>query len=253
MKHRILAVCSVLLIVALLSGCGGNVGDAARSSDDALLADAAEAGNKMPTVVNTTEYTLYQNIFYNDTKSDYSGKDTVKTGTFATLHDAFNDVTRYYVWGYNDQTKCCDWQWELKLDDASDLPTNGSLVEVSGTYAEDDAALDDFWIIHPKITVKKAFAGRDFDIDMQSMDNTLERVQTMNIVRKAEAFEGKTVCGYGRILNQTTLQDPYYDNSWTIGISGGFTVPAFGTLMLVSGTVRDGGIADCELLENSQY
>ena len=177
----------------------------------------------------------------------------MKEGTFATLFDAYNNVTRNYVWGYNDQTKCCDWQWELKVDDESDLPKNGSLITVSGTYEENESALDKFWIIHPTITVKKAFAGREFDIDMQSMDNTLERVQTSNIVRKAEAFEGKTVCGYGRILNATTLQDPYYDNSWTIGITGDFDVPAFGTLVLVSGTVYNGGITNCKILSNTQY
>ena len=249
MKKRILAVCSLLMVLVLLHGCGaGGAADTSKQSAGDVLTDGA-----MPTVVNTAEYTLYQNIFYNKLQSDYSGKDATKKGTFATLYDAFNDVTRYYVWGYNDQTKCCDWQWELKVDDTSNLPTNGSLVKVTGTYEEDEAALDKFWIVEPQITVEQAFAAREYDIDMQAMDNTLERVQTMNIVNKKEAFEGKTVCGYGRIQNKTTLEDPYYDNSWTIGISGDFDVPAFGTLVEITGTVRDGGIADCAIRSNSQY
>ena len=252
MKKRILAVCCILALIVLLSGCGGEGNGTAEQTSSA--SGSAETVDVMPTVVNTAEYTLYQNIFFNDGKADFAGKETTKTGTFATLHDAFHDVERYYVWGYNDQTKCCDWQWELKLDDdTSDLPTNGSLVSVCGVYEENEAALDKFWIIHPEITVKKAFAGRDVDIDMQSMDDTLERVQTANIVRNQEVFEGKTVCCYGKIQNETSLRDPYYNNSWTIDISGDFELPAFGTLVLVSGTIRDGGIADCEIAQNTIY
>jgi hypothetical protein len=243
-------IVSVLLLVALLPACGDKAADPQAASQ---ASGAAESAGAMPTVVNTAEYVLYQNIFKNNTKSEYSGKEAVKKGTFATLYDAFNNVERYYVWGYNDQTKCCDWQWELKFDDESDLPSNGSLITVRGTYEENEAALDKFWIIHPEITVEKVFPGREYDIDMQAMDNTLERVQTANIVRKAEAFEGMTVCGYGRILNDSTLQDPYYDGSWTINISGDYELPAFGTLVLISGTVQDGSIANCELAPNTQY
>jgi hypothetical protein len=233
------------MTLALLTGCGQTADTPAQTPQP--------SGGAMPTVVNTTEYVLYQNIFYNDQKSDYAGQSTVKEGTFTTLYDAFNDVTRYYVWGYNDQTKCCDWQWELKVEDDSDLPMNGSLVKVTGVYEENEAALDKLWLIDPEITVEKAFAGRDFDIDMQSMDATLERVQTANIVRHAEAFEGKTVCGYGRIQDENTLQDPYYNESWSIGIFGDFELPAFGTLVLVSGTVHDGNIYDCTIVSNTQY
>ena len=249
MKKCILILCCVLTITALLHGCGTTTADPTAQKS----ADVAEMSSSMPIVVNTAEYTLYQNIFFNDQKADYAGKEAVKEGTFATLQDAFHNVTRYYVWGYNDQTKCCDWQWELKLDDTTDLPTNGSLVKVSGVYEENESALDKFWIIHPQITVEKTFAGRDCDIDMQSMDNTLERVQSINIVQNKENFEGKTVCCYGRIQNESTLKDPYYDNSWTIGIAGNYEVPAFGTVVLVSGTIRDGGIADCTLSPNTQY
>lgn len=249
MKKRFFALLGVVLIAAMLAACG--------STADAPEASQQQAENEvsdvMPTVVNTAEYTLYRNIFFNDMQADYDGKETVKEGTFATIHDAFNDVTRYYVWGYNDQTKCCDWQWELKMDDVSDLPTNGSLVRVTGTYETNEDGLDDFWIIHPQITVKTPFVGRDYDIDMQAMSDTLERVQTINISNRKDVFEGKTVCGYGRVQNENTLKDPYYDNSWTVAISGEYEVPAFGTMVLVSGTIRDGVIADCEIASNTQY
>lgn len=251
MKKRILILLCVLMVITLLSGClGGTDGTADPSG---VSADGSAAAGKMPYVVNQMEYTLYQNIFYNKQQSDYNGKEALKVGTFTTLQDAFNNTTRYYVWGYNDETKCCDWQWELKLDNTSDLPTNGSLIEVKGTYEENENALDKFWIIHPTITVKQAYAGRDFDIDMQAMDDTLERVQLSNIVAKKEAFEGKTVCGYGRIKDNTKLEDPYYDGSWAVDYSGDVEVPAFGTLVLISGTVRNGTIADCKISPNTQY
>ncbi len=249
MKKRFFALLGVVLIAALLPACGSTADVPEASQQQA----ENEVSDVMPTVVNTAEYTLYRNIFFNDMQADYDGKEAVKEGTFATIHDAFNDVTRYYVWGYNDQTKCCDWQWELKMDDVSDLPTNGSLVRVTGTYETNEDGLDDFWIIHPQITVKTPFVGRDYDIDMQAMSDTLERVQTINISNRKDVFEGKTVCGYGRVQNENTLKDPYYDNSWTIGISGEYEVPAFGTMVLVSGTIRDGVIADCEIASNTQY
>ncbi len=251
MKKYIAIILSVLMITAVLSGCGGKADSSDKTTNPA--ANSAEVVEAMPTVLNTAEYTLYQNIFYNDMKSDYSGKEAVKEGTFATVTDAYNNTTRYYVWGYNDQTKCCDWQWELKIDDVSDLPTNGSLIKVTGIYEENEAALDNFWIINPEITVEKAFAGRDCDIDMQAMDNTLERVQCANIVNKKEAFEGKTVKCYGRILNETTLQDPYYDNSWTIEIAGDYEVPAFGTMVEINAVIQDGKLTPCELTESTNY
>lgn len=249
MKKRFFALLGVVLIAALLPACGSTADVPEASQQQA----ENEVSDVMPTVVNTAEYTLYRNIFFNDMQADYDGKEAVKEGTFATIHDAFNDVTRYYVWGYNDQTKCCDWQWELKMDDVSDLPTNGSLVRVTGTYETNEDGLDDFWIIHPQITVKTPFVGRDYDIDMQAMSDTLERVQTINISNRKDVFEGKTVCGYGRVQNENTLKDPYYDNSWTVAISGEYEVPAFGTMVLVSGTIRDGVIADCEIASNTQY
>ena len=250
MKRYITVLLSVLLITTVLSGCGGK----ATSSDK--TGSATNNGNVvdvMPTVLNTAEYTLYQNIFYNDMKSEYTGKESVKEGTFATLTDAYNNTTRYYVWGYNDQTKCCDWHWELKIDDTSNLPTNGSQIKVTGVYEENEAALDKFWIVNPEITVVKEFTGRDCDIDMQSMDNTLERVQCANIVNNKEAFEDKTVKCYGRILNETTLQDPYYDNSWTINISGDFDPLAFGTTVEVEGIVKNGKLTNCSLSETAKY
>lgn len=239
------------MILAAFAGCSG----AKDGTEEKTTAKASDtASGTMPTALNTSEYTLYQNIFYNDQKGDFDGKETVKEGTFGTLIDAYNDTARYYVWGYNDQTKCCDWQWEIKLDDASKAPANGALVQVSGKYEVNEAALDGLWIVDAKITVKEDFEARDYDVDMLAMDNTLERVEITNIIQKKEAFEGKTVCCYGRVKDETTLQDAYYDGSWEIGISGdNMELPAFGTIVLVYGTVKNGELVDCTTEENTQY
>ena len=260
MKKMIaMLLCVVLLTLAACSKSGGDTAQTTKAdASSAVTTAAASEGDgiqegEMPTVLNTAEYTLYQNIFMNEQMDAFDGKETEKEGTFATLTDAYNNVTRYYVWGYNDNTKCCDWQWELKIEDTSALPQNGSLVKVKGTYAKDDAALDKFWITSPEITVEKAYEGHDGEIDMLSMSNTLERVQATNIAQKKEAFEGKTVCGYGRMKSATAIEDAYYDNSWELGIETGDTIPAFGTVVLISGTVRDGKVAACSLSENTQY
>lgn len=62
-------------------------------------------------------------------------------------------MTRYYVWGYNDNTKCCDWQWEIVPESTDNLPPVGSTVNASGIFAQNDNALDGYWIENVKIEV----------------------------------------------------------------------------------------------------
>jgi len=245
MKKMVAILLSAVLVAAAFSGCSKSESDSSEK----------ESSNSkvMQTVLNTAEYTLYQNIFYNDTKGDYDGKAASKEGVFTSIYDAYNSRERYYVWGYNDQTKCCDWQWELEITDTKKLPNNGSLVKVEGTYGVNDDGLDGFWIVSPEITVEQKYPGNGADVDMKTMSNTLERVQVYNIINFPEIFEGKSVCGYGRVLDASTLEDAYYDNSWTIPISGDFEVPAFGTLVEIEGEIKNGGIADCKISENTIY
>lgn len=207
----------------------------------------------MPTKLDTMEYTLYQNIFYNKQIDQYAGQAATKEGTFTTLYDAYNDVTRYYVWGYNDNTKCCDWQWELKIDDTKDLPVNGALVDVEGTYEKNDKALDGLWIVNPKISVKTNYKGNDYDIDMLTMSNTLERVQITNVMNIPDKFEGKTIGFYGRMKNASEIEDAYYDNSWSIKVTGTFEVPNFGTTVVANGKIKNGEITETVIGKNTQY
>ncbi len=239
MKKRLILL--VLLCAAALActACGGDN-------------NAAEASttSELPVVLNQGEYVLYQNIFYNDYGSRYDGTEVTKQGVFATIYDAYSSMTRYYVWGYLDNTKCCDWQWEIKVKNTNNLPANGSLVSVKGTFTSSDDALDGYWITDPQITVKTKYENpAPADLDMCTLSDTLERVQVINILNRAEAFEGKSFSAYGRILSMTMLQDPYYDGSWQIPFmpKAGAQTPAIGTTVELRGTVTGGKLADCML------
>lgn len=211
------------------------------------------AAKTLPTIIDTTEYVLYQNIFMNEMGSDYEGKAVTKKGTFTTIRDEFNNVTRYYVWGYNDQTKCCDWQWELHFKETPKLPANGSLVEAVGTFTADEKSLDGYWIDDAKLTVKTEYNGPECDVDLTSMGGTLERVQLINIQQHPEKFEGNNIYVYGRVYSPTSIQHPYYDNTWTQEFSTTDTTPATGTVVIVSGILKNGIITESKVSETNQY
>ena len=238
MKKRLILL--VLLCAAALActACGDN--------NSAEVSTTSE----LPVVLNQGEYVLYQNIFYNDYGSRYNGTEVTKQGVFTTIYDAYSNVTRYYVWGYLDNTKCCDWQWEIKMKNTNNLPANGSLVSVKGTFTSSDDALDGYWIIDPQLTVKTKYENPGAaDLDMCTMSDTLERVQVINIINRSEAFEGKSFSAYGRILTLNTLQDPYYDGSWQIPftVKAGSQMPAIGTTVELRGTVASGTLSDSTL------
>lgn len=231
-----------LLISVLLCSC-------AKSGS----APAKEPTDILPQVMDTNEYLLYQNIFFNDMADDYVGLTVQKTGVFTSIYDAFNGRTRYYVWGYYDNTKCCDWQWELVIDDTSDLPAVGSLVEVKGTMRKSDEALDGYWIDGVSIKSKQEYIGNGCDIQMTTMSATLERVQIINMQQFPDVFEGKAVSLYGRIYTPTEIQHPYYDNAWLQQFTTTDDVPAIGSTAIVSGTFSRGIIRDCTVDSTSLY
>ena len=238
MKKLFAILTTVLTAAVLLAGCAGNT---------------AGSSEGMPTVLSTTEYSLYQNIFYNDMAADYTDKQVTKEGTFTTLYDAFYDTTRYYVWGYNDETKCCDWQWELDITDTSSLPANGSLVSVTGTFTGDENALDKYWIIEPVITVKTKYKGEDCDIDMSTMSGTLERVEILNIQYNPTYFDGKTVVAYGRVGGPTSIVHPYYDGAFEVEVIAEEALPDFGTMVLVQGVAENGSIIQATAATTDAY
>lgn len=237
MKKRMLLVCLLLTATLLLSACGE------KKTETAL----PETTGTIPVVLNSAEYVLYQNIYYNNYASQYDGKTVTKRGVFTTIQDGFSDVTRYYVWGVNDQTMCCDWQWELNLADTSNLPANGSLVDVTGVFRGNDNALDNYWIEEPKITVVTRYTGASSDIDMLTMSGTLERVQIINYNNFPDKYEGKTVSAYGRINDMSSIQDPYYDGSWSTAFTSTANIPAIGTSVKLRGVLTNAVISNASI------
>ena len=166
---------------------------------------------------------------------------------FAVIQDAFNDHTRYYVWGYLDNTRCCDWQWEFVPKDTTNLPAVGSLITVSGTFAKDEAsALDSYWIKDADVSTVKTYTGAAAELHMLAMSDTLERVQLLNIMYRPDSFEGKTFAAYGRIAGPGVLQDPYYDGSWEVPFSSvsDTSALAIGTSVTLTGKVSGGALGE---------
>lgn len=207
----------------------------------------------LPQIYDGEQYQIYQNLFFNDQKAAFLGQSMTVTGVFVSIRDSFNSVTRYYCWGYYDQTKCCDWQWELKLDDTAILPVNGSQVTVTGTFAEDEAALDKVWLTDVTVKTDVAYTGETCEMDLCLMNATLERVQLMNMQYFPNDYEGKTVRLYGRVLDPSTLQHPYYDNAWTQTFTADGEVPAIGTEVIVSGVFQGGTVVQAAAETTTAY
>ncbi len=237
---KLTALLLLLLLLLTLSACGED-------------APAEEEGAAMPTVLNQTEYVLYQNVFFNGAADDYLGKTVTKEGTYTRLYDAFSEKYRYYVWGYNDATKCCDWQWEFVPADPEGLPAVGSLVKMTGTLAQDEAALDKFWFTDASLELETAYSPADCQVDMTTMSATLERVQLLNMQYKPQAFKGQSLRIYGRVKTPGSIQNPYYDNSWEQAFETKDSVPAIGTMVIVSGTWSGDTILSAQVAGTSRY
>ncbi|MCR5040710.1 MAG: hypothetical protein K6C36_01275 [Clostridia bacterium] len=234
---KIVSIAAVFCLLAALCGCS--------KDSEAEPSDGVKTSQVMVTVLDATEYLLYQNIFMNDQADEYAGLDVTKRGTYASIEDKFNGKTRYYVWGYYDNTKCCDWQWEFVPTDISSLPEPGSLVEVTGLFEYSDDALDKYWINGASVKVDtKYVGGAAAEVDMTKMSATLERVQLVNVQQYAQDFDGKTVALYGRIASPSSVQHPYYDGSWTQDFSCSGTAPATGVTVVVSGKYTSGRLID---------
>lgn len=227
----------------------------AESAAESTVAPESELApySELPVVMDQTEYVLYQNIFGQNGAETYLNKSAVKEGVLVRLTDAFNGVTRYYVWGYYDATKCCDWQWEFVPSDPDKLPPNGSRVRMTGTLVRDEAALDQLWFVDTTVELVTPYAPADCDVDMTCMDGTLERVQIMNMQYCPDAFQGKTLRMYGRVFSPNAIQDPYYNGSWTQELSTDDSLPAPGIMILVSGTWYSGTIQANTIAETDVY
>ena len=246
---KTLAVFLAFLFALTLASCGGGGGtkQAGESMTDAN-------GNVIPSNIPTQaltdmklkfdsrEYTLYQNVMaQTDGKGGYDGLQFTKDGVFAVLQDDWSGKTRYYVWGYADSTMCCDYQWEFVPADVSSLPKPGSYITVAGTlkYTADQktGAMDHYWITGASVTVQGTYTPAAYDYDLTTMSNTLAYVQISRMQDYPEKYTGKTALIYGRTLNPTTLQHPYYNEVWKLGFTSDQN-PAPGTYLILGGKLE---------------
>ena len=268
---KLIAVLLTLVFVFSLAACGGKTqtsdptdpANPGGTNDSEPITDAN--GNVLPAglpegaingireTFEPAEYTMYINVFQDTSTKQFDGVEMDKKGTFAVLQDEWSGKLRYYVWGYNDYTRCCDYQWEFVPADAAALPEPGSYIRVQGTltYTEDQkgGALDHYWLTDTKVTVLEEYPASKFDYDLTTMDATLARVQLFSIQNYSDKFAGKTVLLYGRTLSPNTLQHPYYDGSWNLdfktdNLDGGAKIPAIGQYLVLGGKVvsENGGV-----------
>lgn len=244
----LLLTVSVILCLAACSGGSGtddttaenNGQDVTNPTADALLSDG-ELKTGMKEKFDQMEYAAYVDLFYNDNGASYEGKTFKKNGTFAVLYDAYSDVTRYYVWGYADNTKCCDYQWEFVMPEGTDIPEPGSYIKLQGTMEKNEDALDGYWLKDVSLEVTDSFKNAGFDMDMTTMSPTLVRVEIINILQHKDKFADKTVRVFGRALSDNTIQHPYYNESWNMHFTAADTVPAIGDYILLEGTYNMNG------------
>lgn len=222
--------------------------EATTKQADALPGSSLDTGMKEK--LSPVEYSAYIDLFYNKNTEPYDGRTFTKDGVYTKIYDAFNKVERYYVWGYADRTKCCDYQWEFVPADPASLPEPGSYIKVKGKMTADEAALDKHWLTEAEVKVTDKFANAGFDYDMTTMSSTLARVQIQNMVMFPDVFDGKTVRIFCRALSPKTAQHPYYDGAWELDFTESSVVPKIGEYMLLEGTFS--GDKEVQKIETSK-
>ena len=237
-KYIALILC--LSVFLSLCACGGNENETTPDGQtnptaDAVLSDG-ELDTGMKEKFDQMEYSAYVDLFYNDNGASYEGKNFQKDGTFAVLKDAYNDTTRYYVWGYADNTKCCDYQWEFVLPEGVEIPEPGSYIKVAGKMVKSDKALDGYWLENVSLEVTDEFRNAGFDMDLTTMSPTLVRVQIINLLQHKDKFADLSIRLFGRALTPETIQHPYYNESWQMHFTKTDISPAIGDYILIEGT-----------------
>lgn len=232
---KLIALLLTFTLIFTLAACSGKTTTNDTTGTDAPVSDAPGGDNVVTTAptaqgaalgiqLNTgmkekmdqMEYAVYCDIFYNDNGAEYADKTYTKDGVFAILEDAFNGKTRYYVWGYADQTKCCDYQWEFIMPAGMEIPEPGSYVTMTGKLTKSSDALDGYWYTDATLKVEEPFAHAGYDFDMTTDSPTLTRVQVINMQSFPEQFADKTLRVFGRALTLNSVQHPYYDNAWSM-------------------------------------
>lgn len=217
----------------------------------AACASSAGDGAAVQKVLNPMEYSIYMNIFYNGDGDSYADKNYTKEGIFAVLHDSFSGMQRYYVWGYSDETLCCDWQWEFVPESTDDLPPIGSRIKVSGKFVENGDSLDGYWLEGASVKTVASYDGAIGEYDMVTMSPSLARVQLVNMISHTSEYDGKPVKLYGRVMSGNKIQHPYYDNSWELPLEYGGELPSIGSWITVEGNFSGADAGESKIVADS--
>ncbi len=190
---------------------------------------------------NADEDAAYHELFFDKKTSEYENKKFTKYGTFAVIYDAYNEVERYYVWGYGHESKDCCFQWEFVKPENAELPIPGSYIKVEGTMTADEKALDGYWLTNASVSVEEEFAATEYDYDFVTLSPTLMRVQITNMLQKPEQFADKSVRIFGRTLSENTLTSAYADDNWSVHFSASRDHLNADTIVMIEGTFNQGG------------
>ena len=239
---KVISIALAFMLVFCFVACDSS-SDAEAGGDDKVVENVVK-------ILNPLEYTIYMNIFYSGQTDGYVDREYTKEGILAILHDSFSQKDRYYVWGYSDETMCCDWQWEFTVDDASTLPPIGSHVKVTGNFVANEGSLDGFWLEDASVETVATYKKAIGPYDTTTMSPTLTRVQIINMYRFPADYNGKDVKVYGRTMIDG-IQHPYYDGSWSMLVESAEPLPATGTYITVTGKFSGTNIEDCKIIADS--
>ena len=201
-------------------------------------------------VIDASQYALYLNVYGTD-GAKYAGLEHEAEGIFAVVYDNYNNRDRYYVWGYSDNTLCCDWQWEFTPKDPASLPEIGSRIKVKGTLSKSSVALDGMWMFEAEVKTVSSFGGADGKYDTTTMSPTLTRVQLQNFFGHPAKHNGDEIVVYGRVASGNMLQHPYYDGDWMIPLEYDGKLPSIGKYVTVKGTFRGDSISEARIVVTS--
>ena len=229
-----------MLFIISLAACGNN--NTATTSEDL---DGITQTVKLTNVLSSIEYSMWTKVMV-DGDTSLDNTTTSKDGVFVILYDPLANRQRYYIQGYLDKTKCCDWEWEIDPEQLTEIPKVGSRVHLTGTLVKNESALDGYWLTNIKdFKVVSEWKGLDqsVDYDLRVLNGTLAYVQLSMIFSDPEQFQGKSIIVYGRVYSLTSsnesaaIQHPYYNDYWILDINSEQTLPAIGTNVIIKGTV----------------
>lgn len=245
----------VLVMLVSFTACSSTVSPATNASTDNNVSNESdirtnnndyETTVKVPDILSQIEYATMNSLYNGD--ESLLNVSMEHTGIFVTIDDTVNNKTLYFIWGYLDKTKCCDWEWELDPDalDLNNLPVNGSKITFTGSIVKSDKAAELYWISNIKdFKIDSVYGGLDssVDYDMRTMNATLVFYQLSFLLNSFEKTEGKTVIIYGRVYSvgsdsQTdAVQHPYYNNYWVLDLEMEKHLPAIGTNVVIRGSI----------------